>query len=64
MGIERKALLTDALGGKKICCIAVHRKIATQSYWDKSQDVSLSPLFHWENYFWGKTAKGFLFLEN
>lgn len=64
MGIERKALLTDALGGRKICCIAVHRKIATQSYWDKSQDVSLSPLFHWENYFWEKTAKGFLFLEN
>ena len=26
--------------------------------------ISLSPLFHWENYFWEKTVKGFLFLEN
>ena len=49
---------------EKMCYITVQRKIATQCYWDKSQDVSLSPLFHWENYFWGKTVKGFLFLEN
>lgn len=61
MGMERKALLTDALRAEK-------RKLVLHNNSERNNNVNLMSLylhcFVGENYFGGKIVKGFLFFEN